>query len=190
MNSFLLEHLQLEVTNNQTLLDEFSSLFEEHHLIKDSYFLKENRPIEQLGIVIEGVMRIFTLDESGNETNLIFVTPGHSISGNFLPFGISSVNIQCITDVKIIVAKTDKLTELLEEYEILKPFLFKTINGAHQHILNRLTQYIKMDARERYLFFLKEYPGLVNIIPHYHIANYLGITPTQLSRIRNSISKK
>jgi CRP-like cAMP-binding protein len=189
VKSFLIEHLKAEVTTNQQLLDGFITLFEEKFLAKNSYFLKENQPIKQLGLVMEGVMRIYTLDANGVETNLIFVPPGRSISGNFLPFGKSSVYIQCITDVRMFVAKSDELTEMLEGYEILKPFLHKMLNGAHQHVLNKLTQYIKMNAKERYLFFLQEYPGLINTIPHYHIANYLGITPTQLSRIRNLLAR-
>lgn len=190
MLTYLTDHLKAEIKSDQKTLDAFMHLFEERLLARNDYFLKENQSIEQLGIVVEGVMRIFTLDEQGVETNLVFVTPGRSISGNFLPFGISSVYIQCITDVRILVARADSLTAMLEKNEMLNPFLLKSINGAHQHVLNRLTQYIRLNAKDRYKFFLKEYPGLVNIIPHYHIANYLGITPTQLSRIRNSMARE
>jgi CRP/FNR family transcriptional regulator, anaerobic regulatory protein len=190
VKTLLIEHLRTEVTNNQKLLDRLLLLFEEKFLPKGSFFLEENKPIRELGLIMEGVMRIYTMDSNGEETNILFITPGHSFSGNFLPFGISHVNIQCITDVHVMVVKTSELTIMMEEFKLLKPFLHKTLNGAHQHILNKLTQYIKLDAKERYLLFLQEYPGLINIIPHFHIANYLGISPTQLSRIRNSLYKK
>ena len=45
-----------------------------------------------------------------------------------------------------------------------------------------------MDATERYFIFKEEYPGIEDIIPQYHIASYLGISPTQLSRLRKKIS--
>ncbi len=45
------------------------------------------------------------------------------------------------------------------------------------------------DATTNYLVFRKEYPGLENQIPQYHIASYLGITPIQLSRIRARLAK-
>ena len=38
-------------------------------------------------------------------------------------------------------------------------------------------------AAKRYDDFLKKYPNLVNRLKKHHIASYLGITPTQLSRI-------
>lgn len=41
-----------------------------------------------------------------------------------------------------------------------------------------------LDAKERYRIFQQEYPGVEELIPQYHVASYLGISPTQLSRIR------
>ncbi len=38
-------------------------------------------------------------------------------------------------------------------------------------------------ARKRYQDFLETYPNLVKRLKKHHIASYLGITPTQLSRI-------
>ena len=47
-----------------------------------------------------------------------------------------------------------------------------------------------LDAEKRYLILREEFPGLELKIPQYHIASYLGISPTQLSRVRNKMSKK
>jgi len=46
-----------------------------------------------------------------------------------------------------------------------------------------------LDAEKRYLILQKEYPGIELKIPQYHIAAYLGISPTQLSRIRRDLSQ-
>jgi hypothetical protein len=53
----------------------------------------------------------------------------------------------------------------------------------------RLSNYIKYNGKERYELFLKDYPGLANRIPLFHIANYLGISSVQLSRIRAEYAK-
>ena len=42
-------------------------------------------------------------------------------------------------------------------------------------------------AAERYLAFLKKFPGLIDKINHKLVASYLGITPVQLSRVRHSL---
>lgn len=48
---------------------------------------------------------------------------------------------------------------------------------------------LKCSAEERYRHFLVDFPGLIQRIPQYHIATYLGITPESLSRIRSKLSK-
>lgn len=45
-----------------------------------------------------------------------------------------------------------------------------------------------LEAKERYSIFREGHPGFENIIPQYHIASYLGISPTQLSRIRQKLT--
>tara|TARA_B110000977_G_scaffold175613_1_gene230479 strand:+ start:156 stop:302 length:147 start_codon:yes stop_codon:yes gene_type:complete len=45
-----------------------------------------------------------------------------------------------------------------------------------------------LDAADRYLIFKEEDPGLEGLIPQYHVAAYLGVSPTQFSRIRQKLS--
>jgi ribosomal protein L10 len=44
-----------------------------------------------------------------------------------------------------------------------------------------------LSGKERYYKFVKEKPHLINRIPQYYIASYLGIKPQSLSRIRKEI---
>ena len=48
----------------------------------------------------------------------------------------------------------------------------------------REIELVTLEASERYEIFKKEHPNLENLINQYHIASYLGVSPTQLSRIR------
>ncbi len=47
-----------------------------------------------------------------------------------------------------------------------------------------------LEADERYLIFREEFKGAEQLIPQYHIASYLGISATQLSRIRNKMNRR
>ena len=49
--------------------------------------------------------------------------------------------------------------------------------------------YLQFEAKDRYLTFLDDFNHIANRLPQYHIASYLGITPTQLSRIRKEINE-
>ena len=45
------------------------------------------------------------------------------------------------------------------------------------------------NATERYIKLLQKHPNIDQRIQKLHIASHLGITPTQLSRIRKNIKK-
>ena len=45
----------------------------------------------------------------------------------------------------------------------------------------------RMQAKERYLFFIKKYPDLAKRIKQEYIASYIGITPSSLSRIKKEL---
>ena len=45
----------------------------------------------------------------------------------------------------------------------------------------------QMPALERYQWFLKQYPGLIDRIPNKYIASFLGMTPVTLSRLRRNL---
>ncbi len=45
-----------------------------------------------------------------------------------------------------------------------------------------------LDADKRYLIMRERFPTLEATVPQYYIASYLGISPTQLSRIRRKLS--
>jgi len=53
-----------------------------------------------------------------------------------------------------------------------------------------LTIFIASGSTERYLQLVKERPELVNRVPQYQIASYLGIKPETLSRIRKKLATK
>ena len=45
-------------------------------------------------------------------------------------------------------------------------------------------------AKERYINLKGKFGNIENLIPQYHIASLLGITPIQLSRIRKDLYSK
>ncbi|WMN60732.1 hypothetical protein NI389_04800 [Pseudoalteromonas xiamenensis] len=48
-------------------------------------------------------------------------------------------------------------------------------------------EYLQFDAKQRYLAFLNTHKPIISRLTQYHIASYLGITPTQLSRVRKEL---
>jgi len=59
------------------------------------------------------------------------------------------------------------------------------IQTAYANLLVELSDIYSQDARAKYNRLREHYPDLLQRVPQYLIASYLGILPSSLSRIRN-----
>lgn len=164
----------------------FISLFSEVHLKKHNYFAKEGEYASKLAFISKGVMRAFFRNNSGDEYNKTFFTPYSFVAAysSLTTKQKNLINIQCLTDCTLLVADFDKITLLYEQnpkYEKLARILAEYKFAIKE---KREIEIVTLEAKDRYEIFKSEHPGLENQISQYHIASYLGITPTQLSRIR------
>jgi hypothetical protein len=58
-------------------------------------------------------------------------------------------------------------------------------NYLEQRTLNQL----KYSPERRYLAFINTYPEIAQNIPQHYIANYIGVVPESLSRIRKRLNE-
>lgn len=167
-----------------------SELFVFDELKKGEYFIKKGQYAKEIAFLETGIVRAYYIDKSGKEYNKTFFS-APAIIGSYASLISKQKNDvaqQAITDCKIWKVSFHQIEKLSEgNFEIEK--LRRII--AENFFLNNEKKEIEMamlDADKRYLILQKEYPGIELKIPQYHIASYLGISPTQLSRIRNKLS--
>ena len=94
---------------------------------------------------------------------------------------------QALTDCKLLVANFSEIEALYDQYHEIERLGRKI---AEVYFLEKEQKEIEMallDADKRYLILRENFPKLENIIPQYQIASYLGISRTQLSRIRKKL---
>ena len=76
------------------------------------------------------------------------------------------------------------LQHIMETLQIWKSMSPKNgLRRAYIHIQKRLVSILSKSAEENYLDFRQQYPDLIQRIPQYQIAAYLGISPEFLSKI-------
>ncbi len=100
------------------------------------------------------------------------------------------MTIQALEDCLISVADYKDVFSLVNTDQELTNVVLLNFQKLNQQNASRIEALISGDAMAKYQWFLKEYPNLLNRIPHYHIASFLGITPTQLSRTRKMFSQQ
>ncbi len=156
-------------------------------LYKNDYFSKEGQPTKDLGFVFNGILRIYYLNEKGEEWNKHFLQENDFVASSISPEKKSITNIQALTKTTILCVPYSKLVKLSTKYNEISSFIQKLTFSYLEQKQDREISLLSEEAMNNYLTFNKSYPDLENKIQHYHIASYLGITPTQLSRLRKKI---
>lgn len=174
----------------ETTWNAVKDIFRPYSLKKGDYFAKAGKTAKKFGFLQEGVIRAFYRNNEGVEYNKHFFTKNNMVGGysslvTQLP---NTINQQALTDCELLIADYKKLTDLLDQHQDLERLLRKIAEGYFVIKEKREVEIVLLEANKRYAIFQKEYPQLEQQIPQYHIASYLGITPTQLSRIRRQNS--
>lgn len=168
--------------------DEIRPLVYSKKIGKEAYFSREGEKAKGLGVVLTGVFRIYYLDENGNEWNKHFVQKKDFIASSVSPEKESITNIQALTNAEIILLPLPQLLALSKKHNDLSIFIQKLTFSYLEQKQEREINLLSETALNNYLTFKKDFPELENEIQHFHIASYLGITPTQLSRVRKKLS--
>ena len=166
------------------------SLHKTEILKSGEFFLKYGDSCKKIGQLINGVMRGFVFDNEGYDITTHFYQEGDMIIGSYIPNVNVSLSIEALEDCEISVADYSEVMSHVNKDKKITEVITKEFQKINVQLQSRLVSLLNLNSVEKYELFLNEYPSLLNRIPHYYIANYLGITPTQLSRARKQFINK
>lgn len=172
-------------------LKEYEALLE---LIK----LKKKDKIANLGeiptkffILKSGVVRSYVTDEKGREFIRSLYIPSKAV-GAFSALILnkpSDIIYDCLTDCELYVGDFKKFKNIASKNIEFANLYNTVLERIFIRMEKRILELSILDAKQRYLKLKKHIPEIENLIPQYHIASYLNITPVQLSRIRKDLYK-
>jgi CRP-like cAMP-binding protein len=159
---------------------------------KQQYLLQEGDVWRLHAFIVKGCLRTYSIDDKGVEHIIGFgisnwwVGDRESLkSGKPSKFNIDAVNYS-----EVILIRDRDFNRLLAEI----PAFSEMVNTIHDRSFmaaqRRILSFISHSAEEKYLNFLKMYPGFAACIPKNMIASFLGITRETLSRIRKGNNRK
>lgn len=140
-------------------------------------------------LIVSGVIRCYLCTEDGKEFNKSFYLPV-SFVGSLTALIKRKPSIfvfETLTDCKLYEVDYYELMDLCKENATVNKIYTKVLESLYIMYEKRLVELISLDATGRYLELRKQIDNVDDLIPQYHIASYLGITPVQLSRIRKKI---
>ena len=141
---------------------------------------------KRVGFVEEGLLSQEYVSVTGESTIKYFFPEGRfaASAGAMLTTTPSSFSIVALEDSRLISYDFAKFKQLAERHSDISTFYVRYMELHWIVEKEPLEISFRHDnAPARYQRLLETYPGLVPRLKKHQIASYLGITPTQLSRI-------
>lgn len=189
----IIQKIKVNIDPIVSLTDEelmtFCSVLEIRRLKKDEFFLSEGQVCNFVGFVNSGVLIYFKTNENGDEITTDFAFEGDWVTNNQsrLKNIPSIINIRAIEEAELFIIKQPDLMDLYLKIPKIERMGRILMEQAYLKIVEQTIELQVLSAKERYENLLKKHPEIFQKVQLYHIANYLGIAPKSLSRIRKEL---
>lgn len=179
------------ISVTKTGLDTIAAHFEEIEFSKNEYLLKQGK-VSGYYYLAEGFVRAFTYDSGGNEITTFFYPAGRIAfeASSFFLREPSTEYLQAITDCMVYATTFEKLNTLFHSVPEFREFARAMLEKEFVAYKQRTLSMINKSAEERYASLIANSNEVFQYAQLKHIASYLGITDTSLSRIRKEFAKK
>jgi len=153
--------------------------------------IRAGQPADWLGFLVRGLVRVFCLRED-REVNLGFELEGAFVGdyAAYMQRGCAQHTLEALEPSRLLRFDRPLLDHLLAQHAG-----WREISGriAEAELVRKLAKEVEIRTQspeERYAAMLASGSPLLQRVPLYHLASYLGITPETLSRIRARRAKR
>ncbi|AKP53190.1 Crp/Fnr family transcriptional regulator [Cyclobacterium amurskyense] len=159
---------------------------------KKELLINEGSKRNDVFYIKSGLVRCFNINDKGEEITLKLI-PEHQVVANvdlILFSQASRFFYEALENTEVFFIDYDVLQDLVSRNPKLEANRKYVLQRLLKESMERVESFVLLTPEERYLRFVKDYPGITNRVQDKYIANVLGITPVSLSRIRKRIATK
>jgi CRP-like cAMP-binding protein len=180
---------QISVTEKDILTIE--NLFHKKSFKKGEHLLSAGEICRYIIFIESGLVRYYTNNEGTDQTHY-FNKEGEFVCDyiSFLPQAASMVNIQALEDTVVYRISAQGIQQFYREVTNGERFGRLALEKVFVNVITQVVSLYTDTPDNRYLKFLAEYPDLVQRIPQYYIAAYVGVKAPSLSRIRKRLAER
>lgn len=172
------------------LLDEIRSKAKIVSFKEGETILDIGQAVRIIPLLLNGILKISRIDESGKELLLYYVHSNESCAMTFtccMQQYPSEIKAVAETDVELLAIPIGVMDEWLSVYSTWKSFVMKTIRNRFNELLNTIDQLAFQKLDERLITYLKEKSRATNSalinLSHEEIANEMASSREVISRL-------
>ena len=169
-----------------------AALFETRAVAARSPLALPGSTAHEILFVAGGLVRFYYPSDDGRESNKAFVSEGE-FAGAIASAQLGApllYGIEALEESTVLAAPYGAFAALMDAdsaFERLGRKLAELILARKER---RMRAFLLQSATERYLDLERQRPDLLQRVPQYHLASYLGVTDVHLSRLRRELLNK
>lgn len=173
---------------DKSICDKVIPLFKRKEVQNGDIILGLGENTHVVSLILRGIVRGYYLDENGNDITKCFSgEKDWCCFYNFLDDGPAPFYVEALEHCILAQIKVSDIHKLMEKHPSITMLYQKLVNKAFLKVEEKGAAFQMLDAKERYLLFRDQNPDICSRVKQEHIASYLGITPSSLSRIKKNL---
>lgn len=186
----ILQHIERFVSLNEEEKNAFSEIVEERIVKRKSFIVQPGFVCKHQTHIVRGALRSYFITPDGSEHTIAIAIDDWWISDfySYTSQTPASLYVEALENSVIQQISYDNVERICNDHPRFERFFRLVAQKAFAYSQRRALSNIGKTAEERYLEYAEMYPQIIQRIPQYIIASYLGMSPEFLSKIRKKIA--
>jgi len=188
----ILNNIKRYVDLNDEDEKQFIAIIRKTRVKKRQFIVQPGFVCSHQTYVVKGALRVYFVNKEGQEHTLQFAIDDWFASDHYSYINQTpaSIYIEALEDTHIQQIEFNDVERLCLRNQKFERFFRMVAQKSFAYAQRRILSNLDKTAEERYLEFTLMYPDIVQKVPQYALASYLGMTPEFLSKIRKKIALK
>lgn len=183
----LKQHINKRVPFTEEELNEFCRNFKLVKVKKRQFIVQPEFVPRYRFYVVQGSFRAYVIGDEGQEHTIQFAIDDWWITdyNSYILQQPASMFVMALEDSTILQIDYDTEQALKQSRHVFETYFRILAETTAAHMARRVITNLTKTAEQRYETFLERYPQIVNKVPQYALASYLGMSTEYLSKLRN-----
>lgn len=184
----MISNIKRYVSLTQEEENAFRAIIRNKTIAKGEYIVRPGEVCTAQTYVTEGALRSYYRHENGSDHTIQFAVEDWFISdfNSYITQTPAQLYVEALEKSTLQQISYTDTEDLCQNHPVFERFFRQVAQKAFAFAQKRVLSAISKTAEERYAELETRYPNIINRVPQYTIASYLGISPEFLSKLKKN----